>query len=285
MGFKDILLFYVRANQLLISFFTLIIFFIHLDNAIRPRNFTTGDQDSFCDTIKVTNADLDCVGGSLVWMNGDNPVSDYNKLWRTIFTFNIGFNDSGPVGFIDVWTPFVFAMLGLLVHFGFEIKIISESWMQVFFFYLASAMFAQYGYAGNMGIFWGMWTSVAFLPFVLICPFLVREEPTHFSIDLPSLVDGQKKKREERIVRRRNSRARLKEGFQEDTTAKSKEGDHEPSLDEEDKVVSLDVYEDDENEKRTGANRNSDLPNDDQYSSSGNSMFDEPSANPKETFE
>lgn len=219
---------------------------MHLDNQLRPRSLATADEFTFCDTMQAQNADLNCVGKSLVWQDGDDPANDYNRLWRTIFTFNIGYAGTTPVGFIDIWTPFIFAMMGIIVHFQFEIKMISDSWSQVFAFYLTEAFFAQYGYAGNLGVFWGMWTCVAFLPFVLICIFVAREEKTTFEFDIPAFIADQEEKRQERIVRRQSSRASLAEGYNPDeTTAKS--NDKEGTFDEPEQVQ-IDVDEEDSNQ-------------------------------------
>eukprot|EP00494_Astrolonche_serrata_P002491 UN02497 len=62
--------------------------FMHLDSRL--------GGDNWCEN---TSDDYNCIGDSLVWDEGDTPVSDNNEKWRETFTFR-------PTLFLDTWTPF-----------------------------------------------------------------------------------------------------------------------------------------------------------------------------------
>jgi len=138
---------------------TLILFFIHVHNACYPM--TRGKTDPWCNPTNETS--FHCVGPNLIWSDGDRTTGDWNFKWRTVFTVK-------PEEFVDLWTPLVFAFAAFYTQWSQNTKLpmISKTWGRVFVFYLGMSLFSGYGYAGNFGVFMGFWTTIAFLPFVLI---------------------------------------------------------------------------------------------------------------------
>merc|ERR1719361_1360052 len=140
-----ILLFYVRWSQVVICFMTLIIFFLNLHNQTTPY------KSDWCEHGDESD-EYNCVGPNLFWRTGDRPTYDWNLQWRGVWTFK-------PQEFVDLWTPFVFAVAGGACHLGVPIRTLCATWYHTFAFYLLMSLYSQFGYAGNFGVFWGFWTT------------------------------------------------------------------------------------------------------------------------------
>ena len=162
---------YLRANQIIISFFTIIIFFIHLDN--KCRAYHDAGEPYWCTPIEDVQS---CIGHNLVWSEKSRGVYDWNFKWRAdVFTLK-------PDALVDLWTPFVLGVIGMLAYFGKPIEIFQTTWLNVLGFYLFVALYGQFGYAGNFGVFWGFWTTCGFLPFVIIGFFMIPSAATYWDL-------------------------------------------------------------------------------------------------------
>eukprot|EP00921_Rhytidocystis_pertsovi_P009991 GHVQ01015974.1.p1 GENE.GHVQ01015974.1~~GHVQ01015974.1.p1 ORF type:complete len:144 (+),score=9.76 GHVQ01015974.1:468-899(+) len=73
---------------------------------------------------------------------------------------------------VDVWTPFVFGMVTVMVNFnGFNCNFITQNFGRLFLWLFITAMFANLGYAGGIGIIFGSYTLVVTL-LALIANFI-----------------------------------------------------------------------------------------------------------------
>lgn len=156
MGGIDILRAWCMWNGLIVGVLTIVGFFIHFFNPTRA---------GITPCVPIEDA-LDCIGGSLRWATGGNTVGDVNQDWRKTFTFK-------PQDFIDLWTPLFGGLFQVLQHFGEATRStsLSGSWLNVGIFNAILAFWAQFGYAGNFGVFVGFYTTCGWLPFVLVCIF------------------------------------------------------------------------------------------------------------------
>eukprot|EP00921_Rhytidocystis_pertsovi_P009990 GHVQ01015973.1.p1 GENE.GHVQ01015973.1~~GHVQ01015973.1.p1 ORF type:complete len:179 (+),score=7.26 GHVQ01015973.1:111-647(+) len=103
----------------------------------------------------------------LTVIEGKFALDDTNKYsWRfELFSFV-------PSVFIDVWTPFVFGMVTVMVNFnGFNCNFITQNFGRLFLWLFITAMFANLGYAGGIGIIFGSYTLVVTL-LALIANFI-----------------------------------------------------------------------------------------------------------------
>lgn len=140
---------------------------------------------------------VDCIGNTLRWSIGTDaggkPKSvfgDVNFYWRKTFTFK-------PQEFLDLWTPCFLGILQVLQHFGEATRVswISASWMNVLAYNVILAFWAQFGYAGNWGVFVGFYTTCGFLTFVLVLIFIDKTdgEPV---LDLGTMLGMNAKKQD-----------------------------------------------------------------------------------------
>jgi len=179
-----LLTFWVKWNQPFIAFFTIILFLVHFDNKFRPHDlegFTTRWCDPANDDLR-TSQEYNCIGPNLIWWGGTRPTGDWNFHWRSVFTYN-------PQQFFDLWIPLLFGAVGLAQHVGpqFRISAITSNWLRTSFFYLNCAIFGQFGFGGNFGVFWGFWTTCAFIPFALLLYCLYPESDTCLDMmDIPN---------------------------------------------------------------------------------------------------
>lgn len=167
-------------NGLIVGILTTVGFFIHFFNGTR-EGVTECDQATGTETVtfllqngKTQDLGLvECLGPFLRWSSGVNAagedastVGDVNYFWRKTFTFK-------PQEFLDLWTPCFLGVLQVLQHFGdaTRFKGISHAWLNVLVFNCILAFWAQFGYAGNFGVFVGFYTTCGWLPFVLLAVF------------------------------------------------------------------------------------------------------------------
>lgn len=100
----------------------------------------------------------------------DDFLDDGNKgSWReTVFSF-------APSVFVDVWTPFLFFWLGVMIHIKaspYRVEAVGKNWQIYFGFQFVQAMFAGLPYGGNMGIILGpimLLTALMCLIAIFIC--------------------------------------------------------------------------------------------------------------------
>jgi len=78
------------------------------------------------------------------------PLSDNNKDWRKIFTFK-------PNDFLDMFTPVTLGAIELIQHLGptYANAMISGTWIVRAIWLFALSLFAQFGYAGDLGVLCG----------------------------------------------------------------------------------------------------------------------------------
>lgn len=175
-------------------------FFIHFFNGTREGvQECQGSQESV--SYKLENGGTqelgtaDCIGPFLRWSTGLNAqnqavswVGDVNFYWRRTFTFK-------PQEFLDLWTPGFLGVLQVLQHFGDGTRFaaISAGWFNILLFSLTLAFWAQFGYAGNFGVFVGFYTTCAFCPTLLISAF-IDQNPTdeHNKAEACTLNIGEK---------------------------------------------------------------------------------------------
>lgn len=117
----------------------------------------------YCSTIQTLSGfstdNVACVGPLLGWNQGDSGFTkDINgpptqngdpQNWRGFFTFL-------PDEFLDVWTPVVFGLLSVSLHFGHtRWDAISSNWLIFCGYLIIQALFASIGYSGNLGVITG----------------------------------------------------------------------------------------------------------------------------------
>jgi len=129
----------------------------------------------WCELVKLRNianpdfADAGCVGPLLVWNEGkmgftadNNGPPGFSLLgdpvnWRGFFTFE-------PDSFLEVWTPVVFGILSVSLHFGHtRWDAISGNWLIFMAYQLVQALFGSIGYSGNLGVITGFMGFLACL--------------------------------------------------------------------------------------------------------------------------
>lgn len=195
MGCKEFLRTWNQWCGLLIGILTMVGFFIHFFNGTREGvQECQGSQESV--SYKLENGGTqelgtaDCIGPFLRWSTGLNAqnqavswVGDVNFYWRRTFTFK-------PQEFLDLWTPGFLGVLQVLQHFGKGTRLgfISGSWFNIMLWSLVLAFWAQFGYAGNFGVFVGFFTTCAFCPTLLISACIDQ----NMKDDLPVLTIGEK---------------------------------------------------------------------------------------------
>jgi len=120
---------------------------------------------------------------SIKW-NSSNFIDDStSKLsWRAnLFSFS-------PSTFVDVWTPFVFCVVGLSIHvekMPFKVKSLQDGWGMFCVFHSLMAFYGGIGYAGNVGIILG---SIQFAcAFVILGAVILCDGET--SLKLPNLTE------------------------------------------------------------------------------------------------
>eukprot|EP01054_Gregarina_sp_Poly1_P001248 Gregarina_sp_Poly_1__1247@NODE_1302_length_4433_cov_312_071461_g846_i1_p3_GENE_NODE_1302_length_4433_cov_312_071461_g846_i1NODE_1302_length_4433_cov_312_071461_g846_i1_p3_ORF_typecomplete_len159_score0_08TERT_thumb/PF17984_1/2_7e03TERT_thumb/PF17984_1/0_13SLATT_3/PF18184_1/1_6SLATT_3/PF18184_1/3_7e02DUF4818/PF16089_5/2_5e03DUF4818/PF16089_5/0_31DUF4818/PF16089_5/6_4e03_NODE_1302_length_4433_cov_312_071461_g846_i128333309 len=108
-------------------------------------------------TVVLGIVHLVTIDASVRWPSGRNFIRDVQaETWRyPLFTFR-------PDPFFDIWTPFVFGVLGIMAHIRQFPTIckITGNFLRYFVFLFTSALFANLGYRGGLGIICG---SVALL--------------------------------------------------------------------------------------------------------------------------
>jgi len=129
-----------------------------------------------------------CVGEGLFWP-GDNQdfVQDINgppsgNLWRSMFTL-------APTVLLDIWTPFVFGVIATMTQLtSNRWEKTCSSWTRVLLFHLVMALFANFGYAGCLGVLIGFISIVvASIAFILIV-FSSAPERTHADVDIFAMI-------------------------------------------------------------------------------------------------
>lgn len=183
---KGLLRAYCQWTGLVVGILTSVGFFIHFFNGTREGvTECTGGQENV--SYLLQNGDkqdlglVSCLGPFLRWSIGadgaQQPVStvgDINYYWRKTFTFK-------PQEFLDLWTPGFLGVLQVLQHFGKATRSffnVSRSWWIVLFYNVILAFWAQFGYAGNFGVFVGFYSTCAWLPFVLLAAFIDPADET-----------------------------------------------------------------------------------------------------------
>ena len=159
----------VRILMLLSGVLTCVVGVIHVADAIHP----------WCTDA---TADVSCVGRYLVWNSGDaGALRDSNKapLWRSIFSFS-------PSIFLDLWTPLFFGLISVFLHFpGLRMKSLNN-WYRISLFFLITALFANFGYTGNLGIIVGFFTSLVSVLALLTPLFLKPAQTESLYLDIVS---------------------------------------------------------------------------------------------------
>lgn len=194
MGCKEFLRTWNQWNGLVVGVLTIVGFFIHFFNGTREGvQECLGSQESV--SFKLENGGTqelgmaDCIGPFLRWSTGMNAqsqavswVGDVNFYWRRTFTFK-------PQEFLDLWTPGFLGVLQVVQHMGFmRVEFISLAWWNQLLWSLVLAFWAQFGYAGNFGVFVGFYTTCAFCPALLISAFM-DPPPTYINKDGDRKVD------------------------------------------------------------------------------------------------
>lgn len=104
----------------------------------------------------------DCVGPWLYW-SSDTFTEDVNAgYWRdTLFSLK-------PDSFCEQWGPLFLGLATVFTHTAaLRIDAICLNWARVCMWFLFLALFANFGYAGNLGILTGFLSSlVALLAFI-----------------------------------------------------------------------------------------------------------------------
>jgi len=103
-----------------------------------------------------------CITPLLMWntetkftqdVNGP-PSQNYNQnsepaLWRDFFTFE-------PDRLADIWTPMIFGVLSVSLHFGHtRWDAISGNWIVFMIYLVVQSLWGSIGYAGNIGVITG----------------------------------------------------------------------------------------------------------------------------------
>eukprot|EP01056_Protomagalhaensia_sp_Gyna25_P003744 Protomagalhaensia_sp_Gyna_25__3743@NODE_3364_length_605_cov_3_858657_g2820_i0_p1_GENE_NODE_3364_length_605_cov_3_858657_g2820_i0NODE_3364_length_605_cov_3_858657_g2820_i0_p1_ORF_typecomplete_len165_score2_60DUF4818/PF16089_5/4_4e03DUF4818/PF16089_5/0_03DUF4818/PF16089_5/8_5e03DUF202/PF02656_15/19DUF202/PF02656_15/95RseC_MucC/PF04246_12/64RseC_MucC/PF04246_12/52_NODE_3364_length_605_cov_3_858657_g2820_i0111584 len=105
------------------------------------------------------------IDASVKWPSGSNFIKDVQATtWRyPLFTFR-------PDAFFDIWTPFVFGVVGVMAHIKQFPNIckLTKNFLRYFVFLLVAALFANLGYNGGLGIICGSVTLLAALFAVII---------------------------------------------------------------------------------------------------------------------
>jgi hypothetical protein len=198
MGVVDMLRFWAQWNSLIISILTITGFFIHFFNPTRQgiEPCLPGDAMSIPKQGSTTRNNLggvSCIGTTLRWSTGlrvadgaaVNPVGDINQYWRETFSFR-------PRVFCDLWTPLFLGAFMFLNHLSGNhrfIKMVANSWMMSAIFAAIVALWAQFGYGGNFGVFVGFYSCCGYIPFCLILEWLDKEvgEDNPTVLDLSSV--------------------------------------------------------------------------------------------------
>lgn len=92
-----------------------------------------------------------CFTPFLIWQSSAGVGDVNSNFWRTIFTFNTSV-------VFDLWTPLFSSLYALHMHLPVIAKTKeweNSSWHFCGFFYLFMALFASFGYSGNLGIISG----------------------------------------------------------------------------------------------------------------------------------
>jgi len=122
------------------------------------------------------------VGAYIKW-NNFNFLGDTGKLnWGApLFSF-------APSTFADVWTPFVFCVVGLSVHvekMPFKVKCLQDGWGMFCVFHSFMAFYGGIGYAGNVGIILG---GIQFVcAFIILGAVILCDGET--SLKLPNITE------------------------------------------------------------------------------------------------
>jgi len=135
----------VRIMSLLAAILIITIGVLHISSSIKK----------WCDSdVAKYDDQTSCFGPQLFWskrINHKATSSDLNTQWRTVFTF-------APDNFVDLWTPLILGMISLFMHIGaLRWNSISSNWLTTCVWYLMCSLFGCFGYAGQMGIFGGLY--------------------------------------------------------------------------------------------------------------------------------
>eukprot|EP01055_Gregarina_sp_Pseudo9_P000229 Gregarina_sp_Pseudo_9__228@NODE_1148_length_1837_cov_198_471079_g1074_i0_p3_GENE_NODE_1148_length_1837_cov_198_471079_g1074_i0NODE_1148_length_1837_cov_198_471079_g1074_i0_p3_ORF_typecomplete_len160_score11_81DUF4818/PF16089_5/4_8e03DUF4818/PF16089_5/0_17DUF4818/PF16089_5/4_4e03_NODE_1148_length_1837_cov_198_471079_g1074_i011091588 len=119
-------------------------------------------------TVVLGIVHLVTIDASVKWPPGSDFIKDVQaSTWRyPLFTFR-------PDDFFDIWTPFVFGVVGVMAHIKQFPNIckITKNFLRYFVFLFVVALFANLGYNGGLGIIFGAVTLLGAL-FSLIIFFV-----------------------------------------------------------------------------------------------------------------
>lgn len=79
---------------------------------------------------------------------------DCNQPWRTVFTLR-------PEILLDLWTPVIVGVLGAGIHVRSMKVGFVKTYVQYAIFMLITALFANFGYLGQCGVFLGAFNVLA----------------------------------------------------------------------------------------------------------------------------
>lgn len=106
--------------------------------------------------------------------------------WRAVFSFQLE-------TFVDLWTPLIFGLLSLSLHMTHtRMDMVSDNWIRFSIWFLVTALWAAFGYAGNLGIITGFLhsvTAILALVCVAVCPheLCVMDLAKQLNIHMPNL--------------------------------------------------------------------------------------------------
>mmetsp|Transcript_108143 Transcript_108143/g.305762 ORF Transcript_108143/g.305762 Transcript_108143/m.305762 type:complete len:159 (-) Transcript_108143:50-526(-) len=79
---------------------------------------------------------------------------DCNGVWRSVFTFR-------PSILLDIWTPLLVGLVGMALHLKSLKTKYMTNYLQYALFMLVTALFANFGYVGGLGIILGTLSLLA----------------------------------------------------------------------------------------------------------------------------
>ncbi|GMH91892.1 hypothetical protein TrVE_jg12291 [Triparma verrucosa] len=128
-----------RLFCLFASFLTLSIGLVHISNKLSTQ----------CVSSETTS----CFGPWLYWQKTGDGLADVNgQYWRTVFSFNTSV-------FFDLWTPIFLGLASLHMHIPALMDSSSayekDQWQFNCIFFIITALFGSFGYAGNLGVLGG----------------------------------------------------------------------------------------------------------------------------------
>lgn len=129
-------------------------------------------------TLGVSGFSIFGSGATLRWSQGKFAEDNPQFRWA-LFTFK-------PSKFVDVWSPFVFAIIGILIHIKnapYKFPYFTSSWIAYMIFHFLNAFFGVFGYAANIGIICG---AICCVPIVLclVAFFVCKDEPIPLGLEI-----------------------------------------------------------------------------------------------------